>query len=147
MQSHPLPLLVLMIILWLTLIALVLFLLALQNALKKCAPASRTMEPGKVWLWLIPIFGLVWQFIVVINIAKSLGNEFARLEIRCPDPTPGQAIGVAMCVCNCFIFIPLLGGLAGIVGLVLWIAYWFRIVNYSRLLDAQLANAPILPTA
>ena len=94
MQSHPLPLLVLMIILWLTLIALVLFLLALQNALKKCAPASRTMEPGKVWLWLIPIFGLVWQFIVVINIAKSLGNEFARLEIRCPDPTPGQVLAI-----------------------------------------------------
>jgi hypothetical protein len=105
------------------------------------------MEPGKVWLWLIPIFGLVWQFIVVMNIAKSLGNEFARLEIRYPDPAPGQAIGVAMCVCNCRIFIPLLGGLAGVAGLVLWIVYWVRIVNYSRLLDSRQPLTPAPPTA
>src|SRR6185312_1059145 len=68
MQTH-LPTLALIVILWLTLIALVFFLLALQDALKKCAPSSRTMAPGEVWLWIIPVFGLVWQFIAVRNVA------------------------------------------------------------------------------
>lgn len=81
MQSHPLPAMAEIIIIFITLIAAVVFLLMLQNTLKKCAVDSRTMEPGKVWLWLIPVFGLVWQFIVVMNVGKSLGNEFPRLGI------------------------------------------------------------------
>ena len=140
MQSHQLPTLALIVILWFTLLAILLYLLALQNALKKCEPTSRTMTPGKVWLALIPIFGLVWHFIVVLNIGKSLRNEFARLGIPCRESAPGQAVGLASCICNCCIFIPLLGRLAGTVGFVLWIAYWIRIANYSRLLDANQAK-------
>jgi hypothetical protein len=151
MQNQSLPTLVLSVILCFTLIALILYLLTLGKVLNKCAPASRAMEPGKVWLMLIPVFGLVWQFIIVMNIAKSLGNEFARLGIPCPEPTPGQTIGLAMCVCNCCIFIPLLGGLVSIAGLVLWIVYWIRIANYSRLLTpdspAPPAPHPAHPTA
>ncbi len=144
MQSHPLPTLALILILCFGLVALILYLLTLQNALKKCAPASRTMAPGRVWLTLIPLFGLVWHFIVVFNVAKSLGNEFTRLGIPCPEPAPGQTIGLASCVCNCCIFIPLLGGLAGLAGLVLWAIYWVRIANYSRALDAHLATDRVL---
>ena len=142
MQSHPLPTLALILILWFSLLALILYLLALQDALKKCAPSSRTMKPGKVWLLLIPVFGLVWQFIVVVNIAKSLRNEFARLGTPCRESTPGQATGLLWCLCNCCILIPLLSHLAAMVGFVLWIAYWIRIVNYSRLLDANQTKTP-----
>jgi hypothetical protein len=142
MESHPLPRLALILIVWFTLLALIVYLVALQDALKKCAPTSRTMKPGKVWLWLIPVFGLVWQFIVVVNIAKSLRNEFARLGIPCRESTPGQAVGLLFCLCNCCTLIPLIGRLAALVGFVLWIAYWIRIANYSRLLDANQTKTP-----
>jgi hypothetical protein len=147
MQNHPLPVPALLAILCFGLIALILYLLTLQKALKKCAPTSRTMEPGRVWLTVIPLFGLVWHFIVVMNVAKSLGNEFARLGIPCPEPAPGQPIGLASCVCNCCIFIPLLGGIAGIAGLVLWAVYWVKIAKYSRALDVDLATNSVLPTS
>ena len=146
MQSHSLPSIALMVILFFTVIAVVLFLLKVQDVLKRCAPASRTMMPGKVWLWLIPLFGLGWQFFVVTNIATSLRNEFARVGTPCPEPAPGQTIGLAFCVCNCCIFIPLLGGIAGLAGLVLWIIYWVRLGNYSRLLEnhqRMIAEPPI----
>jgi len=142
MQSHPLPTLALILLLWFSLLALIVFLLALQDALKKCAPTSRTMKPGKVWLLLIPIFGLVWQFIVVVNIAKSLRNEFARLGTPCSESTPGQAVGLLWCLCNCFTLIPLIGRFAALVGFVLWIAYWKRIADYSRLVDANQIKTP-----
>lgn len=145
MQSHSLPTIAIIVTLWFTLIALVLYLLKLQETLKKCAPASRTMVPGKVWLVLIPFFGLIWHFIVVINIARSLGNEFARRGVACPELAPVRAVGLASSVCNCCIFFPLLGGLAGIAGFVLWIVYWIRIANYSRLLDAHQAIVPASP--
>lgn len=145
MQGPPLPTIAILVILFFSLIALVLFLLVVQDTLKKCAPASRTMEPGKVWLMLIPVFGLVWQFILVLNVAKSLGSEFERLGIPSSEPAPGQTIGLAMSVCNCCMFIPLLGGFAGIAGLVLWIIYWVKIVGYSRTLDAYQAITPPAP--
>jgi hypothetical protein len=147
MQSNPLPTIVLIVTLFFALVVVVLYLLTLERALKKCAPASRTMKPGKVWLILIPVFGLVWQFVVVMNIAKSLGNEFARLGIPRPEPTLGKNIGLAMCVCNCCFFIPLLGRLAVIAGFVLCIAYWNRVANYSRALEEHQAIAQASPIA
>jgi hypothetical protein len=135
MQSHQLPTLVVILSLWFTLIAFVLYADTLAKVLKKCAPASRTMKPGKVWLLLIPVFGLIWHFVVVTNITKSLGNEFARRGVPRPDPTLGRTIGLASCFCNFFIFAPvplLLGDLVKIVGFFLWIAYWRRIHDYSE---------------
>jgi len=105
------------------------------------------MKPGKVWLAVIPVFGLFWHFVVVMNIAKSLRNEFARLGIPCPESAPGQNIGLASCACNCCIFIPFLGGLAAMVGIVLWVFYWKRIADYSRDLEERQEIAPISPVA
>jgi hypothetical protein len=51
----------------------------------------KNYEAMESWLWLIPVFGLVWQFIVVVNIAKSLGNEF--VETRNPMPGIGPGTG------------------------------------------------------
>lgn len=132
------------ILLWFILIAIVLFLRTLRSTLDRCAPASRTMAPGKVWLTFIPFFGLIWQFVVVINIAKSLRKEFARLRIPRSDAIPGQTIGLAFCVCNCCLFIPnpLLCGLAALVGFVLWMVYWIEIANCSRLLETHPGVTP-----
>src|ERR1700691_4225041 len=50
MESHHLPTLALILMFWSALLAFLLYLQTLQNALKLCAPASRTMKPGQVWL-------------------------------------------------------------------------------------------------
>jgi hypothetical protein len=147
MESHQLPPLPLILTLFLTLLAFLLYLQTLQNALKNCAPASRTMKPGYVWLTVIPAFGLLWHFVVVMNIAKSLRNEFARLGIPCSESAPGQNIGLAASVCNCFIFIPWLRGIAAIVGLVSSIFYWKRIADYSRDLEEHQEITPVSPVA
>jgi heme/copper-type cytochrome/quinol oxidase subunit 2 len=53
------------------------FLLTQQNTLKEIHPQNRTMSPGEVWLQLIPLFNIVWSFIVVSRIAESLKRELA----------------------------------------------------------------------
>lgn len=126
------------------LIPYVFYILTLQGALNKCAPPSRTMEPGMVWLLLIPFFNLIWHFFVVLGLAKSLGNEFKRRGIPIPEITPGQNIGLAMCICACCSIVPLLGLLASLASLVLWVVYWVKIADYSRRLDfAQSYSAPM----
>jgi hypothetical protein len=125
------------------LVPMVFFLGSLQNALQKCAPASRTMKPGRVWLTLIPLFGLIWQFNVVLNLSDSLENEFARVGIPCPRLKGTMAVGVGMCICNSCVLVPvpLLRDLILAVGFVLWILYWGRIADLSRTLTGALRSA------
>ena len=79
-----------------------------------------------VWLLFIPQFNIVWHFIVVLNMAKSLGAEFQKRRIA-EDRSPGQTIGLIMCIGNL---------ICGPVGLVCWIVYWVKIAGYSSKLAA-----------
>ena len=142
---HPVHMAIVFVVCILFLIPAIFYLLTLQSALGKCPPPSRTMDPAMVWLLLIPIFSLIWGFFVVMALAKSLGNEFRRRGIPTPDPLPGQSLGMAMCICACCGIIPLLGVLASLVALVLWIMYWIKIAEFSRLLDLPAAAIPAPP--
>ena len=117
------------------LIVAMFYLLTLMRALQKCSPQSRTMAPGLVWLLLIPLVNLVWQFFVVMALSNSLGNEFrARGMVNAPRE-PGKQLGLAMSVCSVCGLVPFVRVLAGPVGLVLWIFYWVKIAEFSRMLD------------
>jgi len=113
----------------LLLLPTIFFLLTLQKALTRCSPENRAMSPGLVWLQLIPLFNLIWMFFLVINLAKSLGNEFAQRGIN-EGPNPGQSIGMAWAICRICSIIPLVW----IASLVCWILYWVKISNYSSMI-------------
>jgi hypothetical protein len=113
----------------------ILYLLTLQNALSKCDPSVRQMEPGMVWLLLIPLFNFIWIFFVVMGIGKSLGAELRRRGISSQEPYPAQSVGMAMAICKCCCIIPLLNLLAGLAYVVLWIMYWIKVADFSRMLD------------
>ena len=114
------------------LIPAILFLLTLQNTLKRVHKKNRIIEPGQVWLNLIPLFNIVWQFIMINRIADSLKNEFSERNIPIKEDRPGAQIGVAYCILNLCGVIPVLGGLASLAGLVCWIVYWVKISNYKN---------------
>jgi hypothetical protein len=119
------------------------YLLTLSRALEKCSPASRTMQPGMVWLMLIPFFGLIWNFFIVLALANSLGREFPARGVTHFDPEPGKSRGLAMCVCMACGIIPVLGIVASLVSLVLWVVYWIKIAEFSRVLDQFPAQATV----
>ena len=118
------------------LIPAIFYILTLSKALNKCSPATRTMQPGSLWLLLIPIFNLIWHFLVVSAMAQSLGNEFRARGVMNAEPEPGKSPGMAMCICGACGLIPILGILASLASLVLWIMYWVKIAEFSRQLDA-----------
>lgn len=121
---------VLFTIFLITLLPTILYLLTLHRALSKCSVESRTMSPGLVWLQLIPVFDLIWQFFVVIHVGRTLGNEFRKRNITA-ERNPGQSIGLAMCILELCSAIPFLGIPAAVVGFILWIVYWVKIYGYS----------------
>jgi len=137
-----LPELLIILIILSGLIISILYIRTLSTALSKCSESNRTMTPGLTWLLLIPIINMIFNFYVVLNIAKSLDNEFKNRNIF-SDPMPGRTLGLAMCVCAVLTIIPVVGVLASIGALVCWIIYWVKIANYSAMLSRkQLDIAP-----
>jgi hypothetical protein len=116
------------------------YLLTLQKALTRCSPENRGMAPGMVWLLLIPLFSIVWHFIVVTNMAQSLGAEFRKRGIA-EELKPGQSLGMAMCILGVCSIIPVLGVLCGLAALVCWIMYWVKIAGFSN----KIAAPPSIP--
>ncbi len=126
---------VILIVIGICLIPYIFFLITLQGTLARVRQENREMDPGLVWLNLIPLFSLGWMFYTVIKIANSLRREFVSRGR--PEPMDGYGfnLGIAMCICSCCGIIPFLGILAGLAGLVLWIIYWVKMAGYKRELE------------
>ena len=116
------------------LIPSVFFLLTLQKALTRVAPERRTMNPPMVWLGLIPLFNIVWNFLMVIALSKSLGAELTSRNIP-HEAEPGKTIGLVWASLGAACLIPGLGFLLGIPVLILWIIYWVKIAGFSAKLQ------------
>ena len=114
----------------------ILYMRTLERALERCALDSRAMSPGKVWLLLIPLFNVVWNFIVVTKLAKSLGNKFARRNVPRVGSEPGKAWGLAMCILFVCSAIPTIGACLWLAGFICWVVYWVQISAFSRELIA-----------
>jgi hypothetical protein len=140
-----------LVVLLICLIPAIFFLITQQNTLKLIQPQNRMMQPGEVWLQLIPLFNLVWQFIVVSKIAESIRRELASENTfsfeqqnnpyannSYGQPKPTYAIGIAFCVLNCCGFIPVLGSLTTIAALICWIIYWVQLADYKNKIQAKI---------
>jgi len=125
----------------------ILFLVTQQNTLKAIQPENRSMSPGQVWLQMIPLFGLIWQYFVVIRISDSIRaeiNSWAKdtifgaegsQAVNFSSSRPTYGIGLAMCICwSSYAFLILIGirglaGLGSLGGLVCWIIYWVELAQ------------------
>ena len=122
------------------------FYITQQKTLKAIQPANRLMEPGMVWLQLIPLFGFAWQFIVVTRIADSLKNEFNSWQndtllgyadsesMKLANQRPTLDMGFTYCILFCCSIIPFLGSLIIPAGLVCWIIYWVKLAEYKKMI-------------
>ena len=131
---QPAHLLVIFFICFVLIIPAIFYILTLEKALSRCSEQSRVTSPSSAWLMLIPLFNLIYHFILVNAVARSLANEFGRRGIVTPEREPGKSIGIPMCVLNLCAVIPILGVLSGLAGMVCWIVYWVKIADYSSMI-------------
>lgn len=144
---QPWHILVLLFVAGLLMVPAIFYILTLVRVLNKCASASRTIEPAMMWFYFVPLFNLVFHFFIVVNIAKSLSNEFKRRGMSIAEDAPGRTIGFVACICGVCKIIPHLNVFFYMLYFVPWIIYWLKIAGYSRMLDRApetdiLAGAP-----
>lgn len=118
------------------LVPFIFYLISLQSTLNAISIENRKMAPSNVWLLLIPVFGIVWHFVVVRDLTESIRNEAVSKGIPLKEARPAYHIGFAMCVLSCLIFLPFVG----VAVLVCWIIYWVKIVEYKNLLIDRTLN-------
>ena len=113
------------------------YYLTLSRCLSRIQPRNRVMEPGHVWLNLIPCFELVWIFFTIIRIANSLRKEYEDRGRRTEGETFGQGIGIAYAVLMLLGGIPYIGTIFSLASLVCFIMYWVQIAGFSKRLAEE----------
>jgi hypothetical protein len=120
------------------------YFLTLQNTLKVIQPKNRKMEPGQVWLGLIPIFGIVWHFFIIRRMADSISAEMKTRGFPV-EPQPGYNIGLTFSILSCFTpfnqYMQPIGGLLSIATLVFLIMYWLKINSYKQQIEQLPPNS------
>lgn len=140
-----------LIFLLLFLVLAVLFIFTQQNILKVIRSENRELNPGQVWLQLIPLFNLYWQFVVVTRIADSISRQNASFQddsiLGIPDYDAVEAIGkrptykIGMAYCILFIANTILSyisdlkafqGVIALGALTCWIIYWGQLLENKK---------------
>ena len=127
---------IVIVFLLLILVPYILFLVNLQNTLTACSQENRAMEPGLVWLNLIPIFSLFWIFWTVIKIRDSLQKEYESRSLDTKEVTDTYNMGLALAISSVAGIIPAIGLVTGIAALVFFIMYWVKTSGCRKTLSA-----------
>lgn len=109
----------------------VFYLKNLQDLLNECSARNQQVPPSNVWLMFIPIFNIIYPFILYPKITESIKREFEDRK----SPQQGdylKGIGIAMPVLNVCGFIPVIGGIAGLANIILFIIYWIRSSEFKN---------------
>lgn len=116
-------------------------LFILQKAIPK---EHQRIEPPMIWLLVIPLFNLVWNFFVYQQIADSYTSVFASRG----QPQRGGAerqLGLAFSICAACSVVPCLGALAALAALVLLIIYLVKMFALKTELETGGGGFPNYP--
>jgi hypothetical protein len=123
-------------------IAFVAFLASVDRVVKRVEPENRRMDPGQVWLCLIPGFNLLWIVVMIERVGESIRNEFIARGRHKLSESYGKTAGLA------FVFLSWVGIPFAIettpcvlvfwfFAFIYWVVYWTQISNYARKLNTE----------
>lgn len=111
----------------------ILHLINLSDTLKEVDYSRRKVPASNVWLMFIPIFNLIYPFILYPKISESLIAEFDNRGLP-RDGDFGKSLGITMGVLSLVSIIPFIGYLSLIGYIVILIIYWQKMSRYKQLL-------------
>jgi len=120
----------------------ILLLYLVYSCFARIPAQHRQMEPWQVWLLLIPIFNLIWNFFVYPKLAKSYQSYFAE-QGRTDVGDCGEKLGLAFAICAAVSgvlgWVPCLGALVSLAALILWIVVLVKALTLKGQIPAGTA--------
>lgn len=111
----------------------VFYLLNLQKTMEQVGAPRRQVPPTNVWLMFIPLFNIIYPFILYPKISDSVKAEYIHRGL----PLQGdfaRSIGVTMPILSLVGIVPVIGPLARIAGFVLLIVFWVKMAGFKNYL-------------
>lgn len=125
----------------------VFYLITLQKLMEAISIENRKMAPSNVWFMFIPLFNVIWHFIMVSRISGSVRDETIKLNIAHRFNQSFYLLGMASMILyvialilNVFLSIPTIGGLFSLTSMAAWIIFWVQAGNYKKLILANHNN-------
>ncbi len=123
-------------------IPFILFCLSVQNTLKAIKPANRKLPVFAGWLLLIPVFDVIWQFVMAVRLSQSIESELNDNGIVKKRPT--FYAGIALAIVQVCAYIPYLNDYMKYIWFVCFFVYWAGIAEYKRkLIDLESISAGV----
>lgn len=116
-------------------VVLLVWLVVMNKALDQVSHDLRRMEPNAVWLCLIPLFGLVWQYFVANAVGEGLAKELLARNMFPKEEKPAYGYGLTGCILTSCCIIPYAGVCIAIIGLVLLVVHAVKISEYNNILQ------------
>lgn len=111
------------------------YLRQVSRLLYAMQPASRKLNPGIVWIGMIPVFHLIWPLILNPLVCSSVRAE---LESRKKDEYGdyGMVLGIVYPVMMLTGgYIPYIGRFVTAGSFLLWFLFWMRLNDYKRRIE------------
>lgn len=120
-----------LIVLAIVLVPMILYILSIQKSLGAIDEDKRSLSPGMAWLYVIPLFNLVWIFFLVSHLKR--GYEKMHAEGRLTrQVTAGYGVGIGYGVCCVLSMIPVINMIVAIPMIVLWIMHWVGVSQATK---------------
>ncbi len=127
---------IIFIVLAIFIVVQVFYLITASNTLKAVRPEYRKVDPGQVWLGMIPLFHLIWPFIINPKIVASIQADMeARGHGEAGDY--GKQLGMIYPGLRFGGYIPVIGSLFTLGYLVVFIIWWVKLNGYKQRLQAS----------
>lgn len=94
-------------------------------------PSNRQTSASNILLNYIPLFGIVYSFIVYPKICDSIKKEHEDLGIS-DRSDYGKGLALALCILIVAMVIPFLNFLAFLPAIIVWILFWVKMDGYKN---------------
>ncbi len=122
------------------LVLFVFYLVNLQKTLETVSFHNREVTPGLVWLSFIPLFNLVWFFVLNIKISNSIKKELEQRQGVSDYDNYAMIAGIVLpCIMILSVILalvrdpfPYAGKLVELAVLIAIAVHWYQTAGYKR---------------
>ncbi|MBN9518831.1 hypothetical protein J0H58_09985 [bacterium] len=105
----------------------------LSRVLGRVRPELRRMEPGEVWVNLIPVVNLVWAVVTVERVGESVRADLTARGAATKKDAYGKTAGViALVLLGVVLLLPPAGVVTVPFALIYTVVYWVQMNGYAR---------------
>jgi len=114
----------------------ILFSWSVYKLLKVIDKDKQISKPWFAWLFLVPVVGYVFQWIVLpFGVGNAL-KKYQDMAIKLRGDTL-FILGLALVILPIVTFVPIISPFASIACIVIYIIYWIKIVKVRKLLESS----------